>query len=263
MSKFKRVVVFGGSGFVGSTALELLALRGSAPSLVSVTRKGERPKHLEKQKWADGVSWEKGDSLKPASFEDKLDAETSIIVSIGSPPLPTSSDEAFQAQVKANGDTCVSIIETAAAQNVKRLVLVSATMPQWAPSGYREGKRKAYDAAVDFANGGSDRSALILKPSGIYGTRHTEGGLPIPLWTVMAPASLAMQGLSRIGISDFIERSIPSVAKGVLSPLVSVEAVARAAVDGATMATLPGEKNLIECSPEDILAYRTGKPTQT
>mmetsp|Transcript_17768 Transcript_17768/g.35073 ORF Transcript_17768/g.35073 Transcript_17768/m.35073 type:complete len:271 (-) Transcript_17768:347-1159(-) len=260
---FKRMVVFGGSGFVGSRILEMMVSRGSASEFVSLTRSGKPPHRQDQPKWLNKVEWAQGDSLQPGTFKDRLSSDSAVIISVGSPPLPTNSEEARLEQVKANGETCVSIIEAAAEQGVKRLVLINATMPEWTPSGYREGKELARQAAIKFAEGSNDRGAVILKPSAIYGTRYTEGGMPIPLWTVMAPTSFLMQGLSQTGISGYLERSVPSVFKGVLSPPVSVDAVARAAVDAASMDRLPGGNGVFEVEADDIIAYRFARDTRS
>ena len=73
--------------------------------------------------------------------------------------------------------------------------------------------------------------AAVLKPGAIYGTRHTPGGTPIPLWLLMAPAAR-------------IARMMPS-AIAANSP-VSVEAVAAAAVDAAMDAANVGRATVIE-----------------
>ena len=82
--------------------------------------------------------------------------------------------------------TNVVPIEAAREAKVPRVVLLNATIPAWAPSGYREGKAIAENAAVKFAETGS--TAVVLKPSAIFGTRYFgEGHLPLPLWPAIYP----------------------------------------------------------------------------
>ena len=68
-----------------------------------------------------------------------------------------------------------------------------------------------------------------VKPSAIYGTRHTESGYPIPLAPVMAPLSYAL----RIGrpVTGFVTGLAPSLLDGLLEPPVPVHAVAQTVVD--------------------------------
>ena len=68
-----------------------------------------------------------------------------------------------------------------------------------------------------------------MKPSAIYGTRHTESGYPIPLAPVMAPLSYAL----RIGrpVTGFVTGLAPSLLDGLLEPPVPVHAVAQTVVD--------------------------------
>lgn len=56
-----RLVVFGGSGFVGSNILKRAAARGTP--VTSVSRSG-RPSHLTEE-WADKIDWQRGDALDP------------------------------------------------------------------------------------------------------------------------------------------------------------------------------------------------------
>ena len=88
------------------------------------------------------------------------------------------------------------------------------------------GKRDAFEALGGFALGGG---AVVVKPSAIYGTRHTESGYPIPLAPVMAPLSYAL----RIGrpVTGFVTGLAPSLLDGLLEPPVPVHAVAQTVVD--------------------------------
>ena len=134
-----------------------------------------------------------------------------------------------EAARKANGATNVAVIEAAMEAKVKRAVVVGATMPPWldkVAEGYALGKRDAFEALGGFALGGG---AVVVKPSAIYGTRHTESGYPIPLAPVMAPLSYAL----RIGrpVTGFVTGLAPSLLDGLLEPPVPVHAVAQTVVD--------------------------------
>ena len=57
--------------------------------------------------------------------------------------------------------------------------------PVW--SAQADGKRDAEAAAEAFATGG--RGACVVKPTAVYGTRHTANGSPIYLAPMLAPVS--------------------------------------------------------------------------
>lgn len=216
------IIVFGGNGFVGTAIAERLARRDIP--VVCISRRGKIPGHLKASNafWLNNVDWVKGDANNvPVSA---LSGASAVISTVGSPPVPTFSEAAFQAQVRANGDSNVNIIETAAEAGVKRLVLVNASIPrllQRPGFGYYIGKQKALDAARSFALSSAERSAVVIRPAGIYGTRHTDAGTPIPLWLGMAPVA-------------FLQRLLPDgIARHLPDTLISVDAVARAAELGA------------------------------
>ena len=94
-----------------------------------------------------------------------------------------------------------------------------------------------------------DRAAVVVKPTAVYGTRHTEGGTPIPLAPVLAPVSLGLRAAKPL--SDRLAALAPAVFEGVLDPPVPVDAVARAVVDGCLDPALAG---LTVFGPGDILA---------
>ncbi len=93
-----------------------------------------------------------------------------------------------------------------------------------------EGKRMAERCAEEFASI-EGRGAVVLKPGAIYGTRHTSGGLPIPLTPIMAPLSWGITSMP--GLVAAATRALPALLDGALVPPVSVLSLAETAVDGA------------------------------
>mmetsp|Transcript_19619 Transcript_19619/g.44533 ORF Transcript_19619/g.44533 Transcript_19619/m.44533 type:complete len:244 (-) Transcript_19619:143-874(-) len=225
MAGAAKVIVFGGNGFVGTKVLQALCGR-SAVAAVSVSRSGSKPKHLENEAWASKVQWEKGDAMKPETFQNLLEGTTAVVVSIGSPPIP--ADEAWQTMM--NGDSNCSVINAAAAAGVPRLVLVNATTPAWCPSGYAKGKAMAAKCAEEFVGGEASRGALVVKPGAIYGTRHTAGGIPIPLAPLLAPVRFGLNLAP--SLVSAATKAVPYLLEGALVPPVSVEALAELAADG-------------------------------
>jgi nucleoside-diphosphate-sugar epimerase len=230
--RLRRIVVFGGNGYVGARALELLeqqqAPGGGALELVSVSRRGKAPAHLQGR---SAVTWAAGDALEPSSYAKWLGPDTGVLVSVGSPPVPTLSAAAHAAQVRANGLSCRAVIEEASRAGVPRLVLVGAAIPEFAPSGYVEGKAMGLEAAREFAKR-PNASAVVLQPTAINGTRHTESGLSLPLWLALTPASKLLELIEWAGVRGALEKAAPRVFSNLLTPFVTVDQVAQASVGG-------------------------------
>jgi uncharacterized protein YbjT (DUF2867 family) len=94
----RRLVVFGGSGFVGAAAAEEALRRGL--SVLCLSRSGAPGPGLASQPWAQRATWAKADALEPDTYRSHLAGAEAVIVSIGSPPLPFV-DRAFQARARA------------------------------------------------------------------------------------------------------------------------------------------------------------------
>ena len=217
-----RIVVYGGNGFVGSVIVEKIAKNGFFCTNISRTGKKNPRLNGRNEEWMKKVEWIRGDANDPdLSILAKANA---VIISIGSPPLPTFSKQVFDKQIFKNGETNESVIEAAKKVNVNRVVLISAHVPNILKRkgfGYYAGKHKAFIAAKKFVGSSPHRTAVVLKPSGIYGTRYTKSGIPIPLWLFMKPIS-------------YIQRMLPSfITKHLPAKLVSVEEVASAAAKAA------------------------------
>ena len=246
----RKVVVFGGNGFVGSKVLEQL-VRGAAVleeeerTFVSVSRSGVVPAHLKTEPRAQRVTWSKGDAMDPESCLGLLADASAVVVSVGSPPLPFVD---YDAQFAANGTANETILSAAKkVPSMKKAVLVNATMPSWAPKGYRDGKLAAEEAAKALSE---NFSVTILKPSAIYGTRHLQNGMPLPLWPALAPVSWLLE--KGKPLCDRASGAFPSLFDGVLAPPVPVDALASAAVHALTQSS----PALTTFTPFDILAFR-------
>ncbi|KAH8704179.1 hypothetical protein BGW36DRAFT_370822 [Talaromyces proteolyticus] len=82
----KRIVVAGGSGFLGSRICKHASVRGWA--VTSLSRSGE-PRwdtvtaSKEKPGWADSVEWAKADILKPTTYKPFLKDATAVVHTMG------------------------------------------------------------------------------------------------------------------------------------------------------------------------------------
>ena len=101
----KRLVVFGGSGFVGGAVAEEALRRGAA--VLCLSRSGAPAEGLAKQPWAQRAQWAQADALQPDTYRDKLVGADAVVVSIGSPPLPFV-DRASQKFVRRPADACAT-----------------------------------------------------------------------------------------------------------------------------------------------------------
>ena len=54
---------------------------------------------LQNTDWATQVEWKSGDALKSESYKEFLQDSDAVVVSIGSPPLPTTSQKDMEMQI--------------------------------------------------------------------------------------------------------------------------------------------------------------------
>ncbi|KAL1924798.1 uncharacterized protein VTP21DRAFT_4452 [Calcarisporiella thermophila] len=79
----KKLLVVGGSGFVGYEVCRVAALRGL--DVISLSRSGEPSIHRRNSRpmWAEKVQWEKADALDPPSYRSFLQECSGIVHTVG------------------------------------------------------------------------------------------------------------------------------------------------------------------------------------
>lgn len=79
----KKLLVVGGSGFLGSNICRLAVHKGW--ETVSLSRRGEPASFNQygKPDWAEKVQWASGNSLEPETYKDVLDGVTDVVHSVG------------------------------------------------------------------------------------------------------------------------------------------------------------------------------------
>ncbi|MEO0368299.1 MAG: NAD-dependent epimerase/dehydratase family protein [Pseudomonadota bacterium] len=187
----QRIAIYGGNGFVGTHIAEKLSAHDVC--VLCLSRTGHKPVHLRNEAWSEKVRWCEGDASQPNI--KKLNSATALVCSVGSPPVPTFSQEAYDQQLFNNGTTNVNAINGAREAGIKKLVLINANLPSFLQTdrfAYARGKNMAVQAAKDFVATSPEHKALIIKPNVIIGKRFLDNGKSIPLDRILAPAAMLM-----------------------------------------------------------------------
>ncbi|XP_030524704.1 uncharacterized protein At1g32220, chloroplastic isoform X2 [Rhodamnia argentea] len=214
--KTERVVVLGGSGFVGSAICKAAVSKGI--EVVSLSRSG-RPTY--QGSWVDQVTWASGDVFY-ANWDEVLVGATAVVSTLGG----FGSEEQMQ---RINGEANVVAVNAAKDFGVPKFVLISVhdyNLPSFLlSSGYFTGKRKAESEVLSkYPNAG-----VVLRPGFIYGKRRIDG-IEIPLDFIGEPVERILQALE-----NFTKplSSLPA-SDILLAPPVSVDDVALAAINAVS-----------------------------
>ena len=213
----KKVVVFGGAGFVGAHVQQLLAKEGV--SVVSVSRSSADAQAARTAKIlgapVTGVSYESLDASS-ADLGSVLAGATAVVSCVG--VLPGSKE-----QRNGNGAVNVRVAEAAKAAGVPRLVYISvgstiANGPGKLLFGeYIKGKAEA-EAAVSSGFGAAN--ALVIKPDIIAGGPPGELRPPGP----PGVAAVSVEAVASAAVAGALGRK-----SGVVDGAVAIEAAGDAA----------------------------------
>lgn len=245
----RKVLLFGGTGFVGSRVLRdarrrgwrvVCATRGGVPLVDDVAGPTFPPPEF--------VSLDATSRSQVAQFvQDHPDA-AAVVSCVGR--LTRNHAEARRVCGDANVNIAAAVYEHGRA--VRRVVLVSAepcheSLPLlgsgWLWKGYFHGKRMAERAVLENLAG----RGVVLRPGFIYGTRHVavgDGCIPLPLWLLGRPLEVALRPLHR---------------RGVLLPPVSVDVVAAAIVHSMEVSDFSGIVDYYDMQKAAAAAERTGR----
>ncbi|XP_030457126.1 uncharacterized protein At1g32220, chloroplastic isoform X2 [Syzygium oleosum] len=214
--KTERVVVLGGSGFVGSAICKAAVSKGI--EVVSLSRSG-RPTYPGS--WVDQVTWASGDVFY-ANWDEVLVGATAVVSTLGG----FGSEEQMQ---RINGEANVVAVNAAKDFGVPKFVLISVhdyNLPSFfLSSGYFTGKRKAESEVLSkYPNAG-----VVLRPGFIYGKRRIDG-IEIPLDIIGEPVERILQA-----VENFTKplSSLPA-SDILLAPPVSVDDVALAVINAVS-----------------------------
>lgn len=211
--KSERVVVLGGSGFVGSAICKAAVSKGI--EVISLSRSG-RPTYSGS--WVDQVTWKSGDVFY-VTWDEVLTGATAVVSTIGG----VGSEEQM---LRINGEANVVAVNAAKEYGVPKFILISVhdyNLPSFLlSSAYFTGKRKAESEVLSkYPNSG-----VVLRPAFIYGKRKV-GDFEIPLDLIGEPAERILRA-----IENFTKplSSIPA-SDLLLAPPVSVDDLALAVLN--------------------------------
>lgn len=214
--KSERIVVLGGSGFVGSAICKAAVSKGV--EVISLSRSG-RPSYSES--WVDQVTWISGDVFY-VNWDDVLVGATAVVSTLGG----FGSEEQMK---RINGEANVVAVNAAKDYGIPKFILISVhdyNLPSFLlSSGYFTGKRKAESEVLSkYPNSG-----VVLRPGFIYGKRKVDGfEIPLdligqPIERILSAVENFTKPLSSLPASDLL-----------LAPPVSVDDVAYATINAVT-----------------------------
>ncbi|KAL9450952.1 hypothetical protein AB3S75_012655 [Citrus x aurantiifolia] len=211
--KSERVVVLGGSGFVGSAICKAAVSKGI--EVISLSRSG-RPTYSGS--WVDQVTWKSGDVFY-VNWDEVLTGATAVVSTIG-------GVGSMEQMLRINGEANVVAVNAAKEYGVPKFILISVhdyNLPSFLlSSAYFTGKRKAESEVLSkYPNSG-----VVLRPAFIYGKRKV-GDFEIPLDLIGEPAERILRA-----IENFTKplSSIPA-SDLLLAPPVSVDDLALAVLN--------------------------------
>ncbi|KAJ1270825.1 hypothetical protein BS78_06G080600 [Paspalum vaginatum] len=211
--KTEKIVVLGGSGFVGSAICKAAVSKGI--EVVSLSRSG-RPSYSDP--WVDQVNWLAGDVFY-ARWDEVLIGATAVVSTLGG----FGNEEQMK---RINGEANVVAIDAAKEYGVPKFILISVhdyNLPSFLlTSGYFTGKRKAESELLSKY----PASGVVLRPGFIYGKRKVNG-FEVPLDVVGQPVEKLLSS-----VENFTKplSSLPA-SDLILAPPVSVDDVAYAVIN--------------------------------
>ncbi|XP_044502175.1 uncharacterized protein At1g32220, chloroplastic-like isoform X2 [Mangifera indica] len=214
--KPERVVVLGGSGFVGSAICKAAVSKGI--EVTSLSRSG-RPRYTGS--WIEQVNWISGDVFY-ANWNEVLAGATAVVSTLGG----FGSEEQM---LRINGEANVVAVGAAQENGIPKFILISVhdynLPPFLLSSGYFTGKRKAESEVLSKY----PYSGVVLRPGFIYGKRKVDG-FEIPLDLIGEPLERILSA-----IENFTKplSSLPA-ADLLLAPPVNVDDVALAVINAVT-----------------------------
>lgn len=187
-SRSPALVVFGGTGFVGTAVLAQALSQNKAIKIFVVSRTGVAPKWLlaEPVYRTDRLTFLKGDLLEPQTVRDALREpaqQYKIVACISCVGVITPWSN--KNMLRTCGDTNINAYSISGELGAKKFAVITRDRSNmddwWYPfpyliPGYYKGKRKIEEfISDDVANAGN---AICLRAGFVVGTRRTLPGVP-------------------------------------------------------------------------------------
>jgi len=233
-----KMVVFGGTGFVGQEICRTMAQRGY--DVISVSRSGKQPAYTtpnytrfrapneHNYSWAPKVQWVEGDVSKPETYQHLLKTD--------------NVDMPFKGVVSCVGGFTrrsnavnVKLVDACAEANVPRFCYISAAhypIFKQLLYGYYKGKMETEKAVMEkFPDNG-----VVLRAPMVHGTRWLFNTVPFTMWFIaLVPRLLAnwarwkyprMMGMDKIFIKPIHSEQLASSASNFLErPIVKFKGI--------------------------------------
>eukprot|EP00756_Hemistasia_phaeocysticola_P032714 Hpha_TRINITY_DN16425_c0_g5::TRINITY_DN16425_c0_g5_i1::g.159464::m.159464 len=214
----KRLVVVGGSGFVGSGIAAAARQRGWAVTVVArgAARGGKRS--AVQAMSTDGLpvtEYVSGDCFDTARWSDVFRDADRVVLSVGA-----FGSHKFMERVCGDANIAAATAALSVNPDLPRLCFISAACSFPFPlsaalRGYIAGKEKAEAALREMMD---EERLMILRPGMVYGTR-TAFGVGLPLQVVGAPLRMLLRPVHGVFGSDLLAPpvSVETLASAVLS----------------------------------------------
>ena len=199
----RKIVVFGGAGYVGSAICRAAVQNGM--EVVSITRSGVAGGSMP---WASKVKWVAADALDPHSYEEHLEGCSSVVHTVGILLEKTGFKKLLLGRTSgvstrdnigvtyehANRDSALQVARAAARKGIASFIYISATgAPPGIDKRYISTKREAESALLAHM----EFRPIIFRPGFIYSEEY-------PKTLALALPLLA---------TDSVSRTVPPLAK--------------------------------------------------
>ena len=221
----KKIVVLGGTGFVGSRITQQLSESGNR--VIAISRSGDIPEWAKKYDFVNDVEWIQGDVNDALLMQKVMRGSNAVVSAVGT----IGFDK--ERLLAGNGEANVAAMDAAKKAGVRKFVYVSVANLVKEAFGdkllqpYFEGK--AMSEAALTKNFPSE-AGTVVGPSFIY------GGDRFSLSPPRVPNGYG-SFINKLLSSEVITKlasSSPAPLAVVLAPPVSVESVAKSAAAAAT-----------------------------
>jgi uncharacterized protein YbjT (DUF2867 family) len=157
-----RVLVTGGTGFIGSATIDALRGLDRGHTVCCLTRHADRP-----SAWGDAVTLVPGDVRDAASLRRAVDGVEVVVHAVQFPNHPVENPRRGYTYAAIDGEGTERLVAACQAAGVRRIVYLSG-------AGTRPGRAEPWFRAKERAEAAIRASGLesvIFQPSWIYGRR--------------------------------------------------------------------------------------------